>query len=33
MSLREHLGEEDLDRRKMLMRITEIVFQTHAGVN
>ena len=33
MCLREYLGEEHLDRGKVLMSIAEIVFQTHAGVN
>jgi len=33
MSLRKHLGEEILDRRKVLMSITEIVYAIHVGVS
>jgi hypothetical protein len=33
MRLREHLRDEDLDRRNVLMNIIEIVFGVHAGVS
>jgi hypothetical protein len=33
MRLREHLGDEELERRKVLISVTEIVFEIHAGVN
>ena len=33
MRLREHLVDEVLDGRKVLLSITEIVFEIHAGVS